>query len=187
MGIPGGRSLFTPIDMVISGNPYFISITPTLLQCLEDWRCLIQCMAKTPTSALQLIGAAPTHISSTDACRLEELVDYGAVVQNFWNLFCGKWNVHKISSTIWWQQKNQTEKITINDLELSGALLCFLALESKVLPLIYTHLAAFCDNITTVDWATKLRTSKYQISGYLLLFLGLPIHQDQESSMIWRI
>ena len=70
MGIPGGRSLFTPIGMAISGNPYFISITPTLHQCLEDWHCLIQCMAKTPTSVLQLIADAPTYISYTDACRL---------------------------------------------------------------------------------------------------------------------
>ena len=38
MVIPGGRSLFTPINMAISGNPDFILITPTLLQCLEDWR-----------------------------------------------------------------------------------------------------------------------------------------------------
>ena len=70
MGIPGGRSLFTPIDMAISGNPYFIFITPTLRQCLEDWRCFIQCMSKTPTFVLQLIVAAPTYISYTDACRL---------------------------------------------------------------------------------------------------------------------
>ena len=42
MVIPGGRSLFTPIDMAILGHPYFILITPTLLQFLEDWRCLVQ-------------------------------------------------------------------------------------------------------------------------------------------------
>ena len=70
MGIPGGRSLFTPIDMAISGKPSFISIKLTLRQCLEDWRFLIQCMAKTPPSVLQLIIAAPMYISYTDACHL---------------------------------------------------------------------------------------------------------------------
>ena len=38
IGIPGGRILFTPIDMYISGNPDVLSITPTLRQCLEYWR-----------------------------------------------------------------------------------------------------------------------------------------------------
>ena len=70
MGIQGGRSLFTPIDMTISGKPYFISITSTLRQCLEEWWCLIQCMPKTPTSVPQLVVSAPTYISYTYACSL---------------------------------------------------------------------------------------------------------------------
>ena len=70
MGTSGGHSLFTPINMTISGNPDFISIMPTLRQCLEDWQCLIQCMPKTPTSVLQLVVSAPTYISYTDACHL---------------------------------------------------------------------------------------------------------------------
>ena len=65
MGILGGWSLFTPIDMYTSGNPDFTLITPTLRQCHEDWRCLIECMSKTPTSVLQLVVAAPTYISYT--------------------------------------------------------------------------------------------------------------------------
>ena len=56
-------------------------------------------------------------------------------------------------------------KITINDLELDGALLGFLALEAKCPPLTYTHLAMFCDNITTVAWAYTLRTSKSHFYG----------------------
>ena len=32
MEIPGGRNMFTPIDMAISGNPDFILITTTLRQ-----------------------------------------------------------------------------------------------------------------------------------------------------------
>ena len=74
--------------------------------------------------------------------------------------------------------------ITINDLELAEALLGFLALEAKDIPLTYTQLATFCNNMTTVVWAYKLRTSKSQIAGYLLRFLGLRIHQDQESITI---
>ena len=40
--IPIGRSLFTPLDMAMRGDPDFINITPILRQCLEDWRCIFQ-------------------------------------------------------------------------------------------------------------------------------------------------
>ena len=60
LGIPIGRSLFTPLDMAMRGDPDFITITPIVRQCLEDWRCLIQCMAKEPTSVMQLIMCPPS-------------------------------------------------------------------------------------------------------------------------------
>ena len=80
--------------------------------------------------------------------------------------------------------ENPSGKITINNLELAGALISFLALEAKGLPITYNNLATFCNNKTTMAWAYKLRTSKSNISGYLLRFLGLRIHQAQASSMI---
>ena len=80
--------------------------------------------------------------------------------------------------------ENPSGKITINDLELAGAILGFLALEAKLIPLTHTHLATFCNNMTMVAWAYKLCTSKSQISGYLLRFLGLRIYQSHVSSII---
>ena len=140
-------------------------------------------MSKTPTSVLQLVVSAPTYISYTDACRL------GAG-----GLWCS--GTKCLKPFLWqveWPQDIQdnlvtAEKlngtITINYIELAGALLGFLALEAKGIPLTYTHHATFCENMTTVVWAYRLRTSKYQIDGYLLRFLGLHIHQAQTSSMI---
>ena len=69
-------------------------------------------------------------------------------------------------------------------MEFSGALLDFLSFEANVLPLTYTHLVTLWDNITTVAWAYKLRSSKFQITRYLFRFLGLRIHQYQASIMI---
>ena len=80
--------------------------------------------------------------------------------------------------------ENTTEKIAINDLELAGALLGFLVLEHQGVPLKYRHIATFCDNMTTVIWAYKLRNSKSIIAGYLLRFLGLRIHQVMTSSLV---
>ena len=80
--------------------------------------------------------------------------------------------------------ENPAGSITINDLKLAGALLGFLALEAQGVDVKYTHLATFCDNMTTVVWAYKLRNPKSCIAGYLLLFLGLCMHQALTSSTI---
>ena len=74
--------------------------------------------------------------------------------------------------------------ITINDLELSGALLGFLVLESHRVKLKHCHVDTFCDNKTTVVWAYKLLNSKSAIAVYLILFLGLRMHQERCYSMI---
>ena len=80
--------------------------------------------------------------------------------------------------------ENPHGSVTINDLELAGALLGFLVLESYGVPLQYCHLAMFCDNMMTVVWAYKLHNSKSKIVGYLLHFLGLQMHQAECSSMV---
>ena len=140
-------------------------------------------MDKTPTPVLQLMVSTTTYISYTDACSL------GAG-----GVWCSGTKCLKLF--LWqmeWPQdiqdnlvtaENPNRKNTVNDLELAGALLGFLAFEEKVLSLTYTHLDTFCDNITTVAWAYKSLMSKSQISGCLLRFLGLRIHQAQASSMI---
>ena len=70
LGIPSGRSLFAPLDIAIRGDLDFITITPNLCQCLEDWWCLVQCMTKVPTSVIELIIRPPSYISYTYACKL---------------------------------------------------------------------------------------------------------------------
>ena len=75
--------------------------------------------------------------------------------------------------------------LTINDLELAGLVLNWLALEcQKGIPLAYHHIGTFCDNTSAVSWTHKLRTSKSVIAGRLLCMLGLRIHTRQASSLI---
>ena len=80
--------------------------------------------------------------------------------------------------------ENPNGSVTINDLELAGALLGFLVLESYGVALQYCHPSTFCDNMTTVVWLYKLRNSKSLIAGYWLCFLGLRMHQSKCSSMV---
>ena len=165
------------------GDPDFITITPNLRQCLEDCWCLVQCMAKEPTSAMQLTMRPTYYISYTDACKIGS----GGVC-------CSRTSYLK--SFLWqveWPRDIQyslvtVEKpngyITINDLELSGSMLCLLVLEAQKVQLKYFHLVTFCDNMTTVVWAYKLRNSMSAIAGYFLRFLGLQVHQAKISSTI---
>ena len=80
--------------------------------------------------------------------------------------------------------ENPNGSVTINDLDLAGALLGFLVLEKYGVPLQYFRLATFCDNMTTVVWAYKLCNLESIIAGYLLSFLGLRMHQAKFSSMV---
>ena len=58
--IPIRRSLFNPLDMAKRGDTDFITITPILSRCLDDWRCFVQCMEKEPTSGMQVIMLQPS-------------------------------------------------------------------------------------------------------------------------------
>ena len=127
LGIPRWRSLFTPLDMLMRGDPEFITITPNLRPFLEDWRCLVQCMKKEPTSVMQLIMRPPSYCTYTDAYKL------GAG-----GVWCS--GTSYLKPFLWqveWPRdiqdslvpvKNPNGSIMINDLELAGALLGFLVL-----------------------------------------------------------
>jgi hypothetical protein len=184
-GLPNGRALFTPIQMAMVGNPKFIALTDELKQILLDWITIINQMKQVPTSVLQLMHNYPDYIGHSDACRL------GAG---------GTWNsgLKTLSQPFWWQvawpqniqeelitDANPSGSITINDLELAGLVLNWIALECQsAVPLAYHHIGMFCDNISAVAWTRKLRTSKSKVAGRLLRLLGLRVHKRQASSLM---
>ena len=182
-GIPGGKSLFTPIDMAMKGDPAVITITPDLRQCIEDWSFLIKTAHQSPISVKQLVVKPPHYIGYSDACRL------GAG-----GVWCS--GTHALSPFLWaveWPQDIQealvTEaningSITMNDLELAGALLSLLALEAWDVPLLHAHLAWYGDNTTAVAWAYRLRNSQSRVAGYILRFIGLRLHQLGSSNLV---
>ena len=182
-GIPGGTGLFTPIQMAMAGNPLFINLTPDLKQALEDWRYFIRYLEKNPTSVLQLISNYPDYIGYCDAC--------GLGVGGCWA--SGLKEIHPFLWHLEWPddikaklitESNPSGTLTINDLELAGAVLQFLALECQEINLEYHHIGIFCDNVSAVSWAFKLRTSKSLVAGRLLRLLGLRIHARKASSII---
>jgi hypothetical protein len=182
-GIPGGTGLFSPIQRAMANNPDFINITKDLIVILEDWRYMVQFMIKHPTSVSQLIVEYPNYIGYSDSCG----IGTGGIWTSgtsplspiLWNL---EWPQDIKSSLITFKNKKGT--LTMNDLELAGAVLNWLVLECQQdVNLTHKHIGIFCDNTSAVAWAHKLRTSKSIVAGRLLRMLGMRIHSRQASSL----
>jgi hypothetical protein len=181
-GLPGGAGLFSPIQMAMTNNPPYITLTSDLKQILQDWRYIIRYMEKNPTSVRQLVLEFPAFVGYSDACRL------GAG-----GVWCS--GTSELSPVLWqvaWPDDvqnalvtddNPSGSITINDLELAGAVLNWLVLEGQQVDLQYKHVGTFCDNTSAVAWAYKLRTSSSKVAGRLLRMLGMRIHARQASGL----
>ena len=62
LGIPGGAGLFSPLQMAMRGSPKLIVINRFLKMALEDWRTIIQRLARVPTPVHQLVPDFPSYI-----------------------------------------------------------------------------------------------------------------------------
>ena len=79
---------------------------------------------------------------------------------------------------------NKQGTLSINDLEMAGVLLAWLALE-HIIPtsLQGIHVGIFCDNMSTVTWTNKKSTSTSKIAGHLLRALALRQHINRSSPL----
>jgi hypothetical protein len=182
-GIPGGTGLFSPIQKAMSNNPDFINITKDLVIILEDWRYMVQFMIKHPTSVSQLTVEYPNYLGYSDSCGIGTggvwTSGTSPMAPILWHL---EWPEDIKSNLITF--KNRTGTLTMNDLELAGAVLNWLVLECQPnINLTHRHIGIFCDNTSAVAWAHKLRTSKSIVAGRLLRMLGMRIHARQASSL----
>ena len=136
---------------------------------------MIQHMKITSTSVLQLMQNYPDYLGHSNSCGIGTSGTWNSGLKHLlpflWQL---EWpdDIKKRLVT----SDNPTGDLTINDLELAGLVLNWLALEcQKGVPLAYHHIRTFCDNTSAVSWTHKLRTSKSIVAGCLLCMLGLHI------------
>ena len=181
-GIPGGKGLFSPLQMALHGSPQFITITDTLKSIFTDWKYIINYMKNNLTSVQQLVPKYPSYLGYSDACKLGA----GGVwcsgtepLQPF--LWQVAWPADIQEAII--TDQNPNGSLTINDLELAGAVLQWLALELQNISLKFKHVGTFCDNTSAVAWAYKLRTSSSIVAARLLRFLSIRIHCRQASGL----
>ena len=79
---------------------------------------------------------------------------------------------------------NPTGTLTIYELELAAVVIHWMVLENLQVNLKYCHVGLFCDNVSAVMWAYKMRTSRSKIAGRLLRLLGIRIHATQASHLM---
>ena len=78
---------------------------------------------------------------------------------------------------------NPQGDLTINDLEMAGLLLHHLVLELLV-DLKHEHVAAWCDNTSTVSWARRMTSSKSKIGHRLVRALMMQINVNEASPLV---
>jgi hypothetical protein len=182
-GIPNGRSLFSPIQIAMAHSPPFINITQQLKDIFSDWKYIISFLKRNPTSVLQLVTNYPDYLGYSDACKLGAGGTWSSGLKNLspilWQV---QWPKDIQQSII--TDTNKNGHITINDLELAGMALNWLALEcQKDIPLAFHHIGIICDNMLAVLWTQKMRTSASPIAGRLLRLIGMRIHARQASGL----
>jgi hypothetical protein len=183
LGLPGGKGLFSPIQIAMQGNPEFVPLTCVLKQCLKDWQAIIRHMEKNPTSVLQLVKDYPAFIGYSDSCGIGTGGTWSSGLESL-APFLWKYEWPNDIKASLCTATNPTGTLTMNDLELAGMVLNIFALECNVQDLEFKHIASFCDNTSAVAWAHKLRTSKSTVAARLLRIISLRLHARRASSLL---
>ena len=169
MGIPGGRGLFTTIwQAMANAKGGWIKLSPELKATFSDFKWLFQEIANHPINVAQLVPRLPHIQGFTDACK------YGAG---------GVWIIPLANGTnryIYWAvdfpqtviDQFEADIISINDLEMAGVLLGWLALEHLLPTLQHVQSGLQCDNSSTVSWTRKFTARSFR-AGHLLRALAL--------------
>ena len=182
IGIPNGRGLNSPIYQAMANNPDIIIISPQLQQAFKDWNILLLQIGSRPTHVLELVHDNADYIGYVDACKTG---------------IGGVWTSEHIPPTVWRiplpttiqnqliSNENPNGSITINDLEMAGVMLQWLALE-RCAPksLQFAQVTIYSDNTSTVSWTGKLSSSASVIAGHLLRALALRQHVHRSAPLL---
>jgi hypothetical protein len=182
LGVPGGSGLFSPLQAAMVGNPKYINVDKYLKVALEDWRTIIHFQKTHPISVKQLVANIPNIIGYGDACKQGAggVLTPGTDPHNYivWQV---EWPTDIQQRLV--TDTNPKGDISMNDLELAGIILTFLAVELTTPNIQHKHIGTYCDNTSAVSWANKLRTSKSIPAARLLRMLGLRLMATSASSL----
>lgn len=177
--LPAARSLFTPINRALRGNPDQVLLgaaNSELRATLLDLRTMVLDLARRPTHVKELVARLPGYIGYCDASA------FGA--GGVW--FSGK---SPLTPQVWrleWppdiqrtviSSANPEGRLTNSDLEMAAVLLHFNVLETCVHSLKHVNTVIHSDNSPSVAWATTMATQTAKSSAAHLLLRGLAMRQ----------
>ena len=168
MGIPGGRGLFTEIwSAMAKSKGGWVKITVSLQNIFDDFLWLFREIANKPINVAQLVPSLPDIHGYSDACKHGAggvwIIPHGNEVRYIY------WTCAFPSDI---SAQMETRELSINDLEMAGVLLEWLALEHLIPSMSNTQIGIQCDNTSTVHWTRKF-TARSLRAGHLLRALSL--------------
>jgi hypothetical protein len=184
--MPAGKSILTPLHKFVETadgkRVLYFANQPIVLEALRDIRILLREMTSRPTHVRELVPDLPAYLGFCDACKRGA----GGV----W--LSGSKNIRPIVWRLAWpaditarlvSSANPKGDLTINDLEMAGLLLQYLVLEQLVV-LKHEHVAAWCDNTSTVSWARRMTSSRSRIGHRLVRALMMRINVNESSPLV---
>lgn len=147
----------------------FVKLTPDLKSVLGDFTWLFWEIANKPINIAQIVPVQPTYESFTNACK--HAAGGGEWILPTTNPLLNRY--------VLWEQvifpsdilvSFHVNCISINDLEMAGVLLGWLALEHLVPSLIHAQAGTQCDNSSMVHWTQKF-SARSLVAGHLLCAL----------------
>ena len=187
LGMPEGRSLMGPFDRALAAANHRqrtvqIHRGSPLDTAMADFLTLLQQISSRPTHCKQLVPGTPGYLGYVDACKSGVggawLPGTNALHPVVWRF---NWPAAVQEAVI--TDKNPNGTITINDLEMAGFVIQFLALEELVGPLTHQHIAVWCDNTSAVSWIRKMKSSKSAIGQRLARVLSLRMSIQEVSPL----
>jgi hypothetical protein len=163
MEFPGGRGLFPEIwSAMAKSKGGWVKITVSLQNIFDDFLWLFREIANKPINVAQLVPSLPDIHGYSDACKHGAggvwIIPHGNEVRYiYWT--CA------FPSDITAQM--ETRELSINDLEMAGVLLEWLALEHLIPSMSNTQIGIQCDNTSTVHWTRKFTAWSLR-AGHLL-------------------
>jgi hypothetical protein len=186
LAMPAGKSILTPLHQFVESakdkRVLYYANRPLVLEALRDIRILLRETTSRPTHVRELVPALPSYIGFCDACKRGAGGVWLSGSKNIrpivWRL---EWPADISARLVSWA--NPTGDLTINDLEMAGLLLQYLVLEHLV-PLKHEHVAAWCDNTSTVSWARRMTSSRSRIGHRLVRALMMRINVNESSPLV---
>jgi hypothetical protein len=180
--LPAAKSLFTPLNVALRGEPKWISIPVAgdIRHALLDFKSLIRDLAGRPTHAMELVSDSEDYVGYCDASK------FGA--GGVW--FSGRL---PLKPTVWrveWpddisrnvvSEDNPHGTVTNSDLEMAGVLIQQVVLE-RLVDLYHKRSVIHCDNTPSVSWATRMSARGNSPTIAHRLLRGLAMRQRSTHS-----